>query len=60
MILFKKEKEVIDLIEKHADKMEECLSTSIKTIQAYLKENIDEALGVLDRCISEEEKDMGL
>jgi predicted phosphate transport protein (TIGR00153 family) len=43
MILFKKEKEVIDLIEKHADKMEECLSTAIKTIQAYLKENIDEA-----------------
>ena len=43
MIIFKKEKEVIDLIEKHADKMEECLSTAIKTIQAYLKENIDEA-----------------
>ena len=43
MILFKKEKEVIDLIEKHADKMEECLSTAIKTIQAYLKENIDDA-----------------
>lgn len=43
MIIFKKEKEVIDLIEKHADKMEECLSTAIKTIQAYLKENIGEA-----------------
>jgi len=43
MIIFKKEKEVIDLIEKHADKMEECLLTAIKTIQAYLKENIDEA-----------------
>ena len=43
MILFKKEKEVIDLIEKHADKMEECLSTAINTIQAYLKESIDEA-----------------
>jgi predicted phosphate transport protein (TIGR00153 family) len=43
MIIFKKEQEVIDLIEKHADKMEECLSTAIKTIQAYLKDNIDEA-----------------
>ncbi len=43
MIIFKKEKEVIDLIEKQVDKMEECLSTAIKTIQAYLKENIDEA-----------------
>lgn len=43
MIIFKKEKEVIALIEKHADKMEECLSTAIKTIQAYLKENIGEA-----------------
>jgi predicted phosphate transport protein (TIGR00153 family) len=43
MIIFKKEKEVIKLIVKHADKMEECLSTAIKTIQAYLEENIDEA-----------------
>ena len=43
MMIFKKEKEVVNLIAKHADKMEECLSTSIKTIQAYLKENIDEA-----------------
>lgn len=36
MILFKKEKEVIDLIEKHADKVEECLSVSLNTLQAYL------------------------
>lgn len=43
MIIFKKEKEVIDLIEKHADKMEECLSTAIKTIQAYLEYNLDAA-----------------
>jgi len=43
MIIFKKEKEVIELITKHADKMEECLSTAIKTIQAYLKDNIDAA-----------------
>ncbi len=43
MIIFKKEKEVIDLIEKHTDKMEECLSIAIKTIEAYLDDNIDEA-----------------
>ena len=43
MIIFKKEKEVINLIAKHADKMEDCLSTAIKTIRAYLKENIEEA-----------------
>jgi len=43
MIIFKKEKEVINLIAKHADKMEDCLTTAIKTIRAYLKENIEEA-----------------
>ncbi|UCD31976.1 MAG: DUF47 domain-containing protein [Desulfobacterales bacterium] len=43
MIIFKKEKEVIELIEKHADKMEECLSKAIKTLEAYLDNNIDEA-----------------
>lgn len=43
MIIFKKEKEVINLISEHADKMEECLLTAIKTIQAYLNGNIDEA-----------------
>ncbi len=43
MIIFKKEKEVINLIAKHADKMEECLSTAIKTIHAYLEKNMDEA-----------------
>ena len=43
MIIFKKEKEVIELISKHADKMEECLSTAINTLQAYIEDNIDEA-----------------
>ncbi len=43
MIIFKKEKEVIQLISKHADKMEECLSTAIETILAYLEDNIDTA-----------------
>ena len=43
MILFKKEKEVIKLIEKHADKVEECLSMAVKTIGTYLENNISEA-----------------
>ncbi len=40
MILFKKEKEVIELIEKHADKVEECMSTSLSTLQTYLNGDI--------------------
>ncbi len=43
MVFFKKEKEVIKLIENHADKVEECLTVSIKTISAYLENNIPEA-----------------
>ena len=40
MILFKKEKEVLKLIEKHADKVDECMSTTLSTLQAYLKNDI--------------------
>jgi len=43
MILFKKEKEVIELIEKHADKVEDCVSTSLSTLQAYLNDDIASA-----------------
>ncbi len=43
MILFKKEKEVLELIEKHADKVEECMSTSLSTLQAYLDGDIASA-----------------
>ena len=43
MFLFKKEKEVIELLLKHLDIVEECLTTGIKTIQTYLKGNTDEA-----------------
>jgi len=43
MIIFKKEKEVVELIIKHSDKMEECLTTAIQTLQAYLENHIDEA-----------------
>ena len=40
MILFKKEKEVIELIEKHADKVQECVITSLNTLQAYFDGDI--------------------
>lgn len=43
MILFRKEKEVIQLIEKHADKVDECMSVAQETLQAYLKEDIQKA-----------------
>jgi predicted phosphate transport protein (TIGR00153 family) len=42
-MLFKKEKEVIDLIEQHVDKMEACLETAMDTLQAYLNDDIDRA-----------------
>jgi len=40
MFIFKKEKEVIELITRHAEKVEECLSTTAKTLQAYLLDDI--------------------
>jgi predicted phosphate transport protein (TIGR00153 family) len=43
MMLFKKEKEVIDLIEQHAAKMESCLCTAIETLLAYLDDDIAKA-----------------
>jgi len=43
MVFFKKEKEVIKLIENHANKVEECLTVAVKTITAYLEDNIPEA-----------------
>jgi predicted phosphate transport protein (TIGR00153 family) len=43
MVILKKEKEVIELIGKHTDKMKECLSSAIKTSEAYLESNVDEA-----------------
>ncbi len=43
MILFKKEKEVLELIEKHADKVEECMLTSLSTLEAYLDDDIASA-----------------
>lgn len=43
MWLFKKEKEVIELILKHLDMVEQCLKSGIRTIELYLEGNISEA-----------------
>ena len=43
MILFKKEKKVIELILKHLNMTEETIKDCLKTIQFYLDGNIDEA-----------------
>jgi len=43
MIFFKKEKEVIELILKHVDAVEECITTAMATIDAYLKGEKDKA-----------------
>jgi predicted phosphate transport protein (TIGR00153 family) len=43
MLLFKKEKEVIALILKHLDMIEECLKDGIKAVELYLDGNISEA-----------------
>ena len=40
---FKKEKEVIELVTKHVDAVEECLKTGAKTLKVYLSGNIKEA-----------------
>ena len=43
MLLFKKEKQVIEYILKHVDLVEESLKTGITTIEEYLNDNISEA-----------------
>ena len=43
MLLFKKEKEVIELILKHLNMVEDCLLNAIQTIEHYLQDNISEA-----------------
>ncbi|MBW2058972.1 MAG: DUF47 domain-containing protein [Deltaproteobacteria bacterium] len=42
-MIFKKEKEVIELIIKHLDKVEETLATAKKCIETYITGNISEA-----------------
>jgi predicted phosphate transport protein (TIGR00153 family) len=51
ILLFKKEKEVIELILKHLDAVEDSLKTGIQTIEFYLEGNISEAK-VLTRKVS--------
>ena len=46
-MLFKKEKEVIELILKHLDAVEESLISGIQTIEFYLEDNISGPKGVL-------------
>lgn len=43
MIFFKKEKEVNELIIKYINKVDESLSTALKTLDSYFKEDINEA-----------------
>jgi predicted phosphate transport protein (TIGR00153 family) len=43
MVLFKKEKQVVEFILKHLDMVEECMLNAIKTIEFYLEDNISEA-----------------
>lgn len=42
-MIFKKEKDVIDLIFKHLDTADECLKTAMETIETYLKGDIPKA-----------------
>ena len=43
MFLFKKEKEVVELIVKHLGMVERCLKDGIKAVEFYLGDNISEA-----------------
>jgi predicted phosphate transport protein (TIGR00153 family) len=42
-VIFKKEKDVIDLIFKHLDTADECLRTAMETVDTYLKGDIPKA-----------------
>jgi len=42
-MLYKKEKEVNQLILKHLEKVDECLKIALKTVEGYLSANIEEA-----------------
>lgn len=49
LFAFKKEKKVIELVTQHVDKVDECLQTAIKTLEAYLKEKKNEAKALSHR-----------
>ncbi len=53
-VFFKKEKEVIELILKHLNLVEDTLKTGIRTIEVYLDDNISEAKVLCRRVRSEE------
>jgi predicted phosphate transport protein (TIGR00153 family) len=59
MILFRKEKEVIELIIKHLDLCVDSLKTGIRTIECYLNDDIGEAKR-LARVVRKEESDADL
>lgn len=42
-MISKKEKEVLNLMVKHLDKVEECVKTATKTVETYLKGDISKA-----------------
>jgi predicted phosphate transport protein (TIGR00153 family) len=42
-MIFKKEKEAMDLMAKHLDKVKECLKTATITVETYLKGDVSEA-----------------
>ncbi|MCK5205001.1 MAG: hypothetical protein KAR15_14060, partial [Desulfobacterales bacterium] len=43
MFLFKKEKEVVELIMKHLDMVEDCAKASLKAGEFYLQDDIGQA-----------------
>ena len=55
-MFFKKEKEVIELILKHLDLVEDSIKTGLRTIELYLDDNISEAK-VLGRKVRSEESE---
>jgi predicted phosphate transport protein (TIGR00153 family) len=42
-VIFKKEKEVIELVIRHVDKVEECLNMAVTTLDTYLKGDTSDA-----------------
>ena len=51
-----KEKEINELIVKYLNKFDECLSTALKTLDTYLKEDINKAKRLSRRVNSCEEE----
>ena len=56
---FKKEKEVMELVKKHLDTVEECINTGVKMLEVYLSGNIKEAK-ILSRSVRDTESQADL